>query len=65
MSTCSGSPGSRRVMFGIRRHTIAIASSPNGRFTKKTQCHDSRSVRKPPSSGPITLESPNTAPKSP
>ncbi len=30
----------------------APASSPKGTFTKNTQCQDSRSVRKPPMSGP-------------
>ena len=65
MSTCSASPGFRRVMLGMRRHTSAIASKPNGRFTKNTQCHDNRSVRKPPSRGPTTLDTPKTAPNNP
>ena len=37
------------------------AAMPIGRFTKNTQCHDSWSVMKPPMSGPITDENPNTA----
>ena len=36
-----------------------------GTFTKKIQRHDRWSVMNPPTSGPITLADPNTAPKYP
>ena len=32
---------------------------------KKIQCHERWSTKKPPSSGPITVETPKTAPKKP
>ena len=41
------------------------ASRPSGTFTKKIQRHERWSVRNPPTSGPITLAAPNTAPKKP
>ena len=41
------------------------ATAPSGRLTKNTQCQPRWSVMKPPTSGPMTLESPNTAPNIP
>jgi hypothetical protein len=43
----------------------ANATTPIGRFTKKIQRQVSDEVKNPPSNGPITLASPNTAPKKP
>ena len=43
----------------------ASATTPTGRLMKKTQCQPKPSVMKPPTSGPTTLDRPNTLPKSP
>ena len=38
------------------------ASAPTGKFTKKIQCQLRFCTRKPPSSGPMTVEMPKAAP---
>ena len=42
---------------------ITSAAIPIGRLMKKIQRQPGPSVKNPPSSGPATLDKPNTAPK--
>jgi hypothetical protein len=49
----------------MRAATNHTATAPSGTLTKNTQCQPKPSVRKPPTSGPTTLATPNTAPTSP
>src|SRR3970282_2066424 len=44
---------------------MTSATAPISRLTKKTQCHEKLSVRKPPRAGPIRALMPNTAPNRP
>ena len=50
---------------GIVRAATAITRIPMGRLTRKHQCHERWSVKKPPRSGPITVVTPKTAPRAP
>src|ERR1700710_2727085 len=50
---------------GMVRAATATTTMPSGTLTRKHQCQERWSVNNPPSSGPITVVTPKTAPRAP